>query len=283
MFFSLSVCAVVGVCAEFSRPVEAAVRARGTRGVALRQPDAVGGYSSRHVVIRLTRDAQRQAFARRKALGRSAKAATTATTLADATPWMSRKVRAQARRWGATRIAPLIDWEPNNPKVFARYGLDCVYILHVPQGTNTSLAARSLCNNCNEIATASADSMGKVSDTIPDDPKFSLLYGMHNTGQTGGLKDADIDAPGAWDIHTGDVGTVTIAIIDSGIDIHPDLTHMVPGRNTDNVFVGTGDDCMHGTHVAGTAAATGNNGIGVAGVTWGANIMPVRVTDAIFV
>lgn len=42
-----------------------------------------------------------------------------------------------------------------------------------------------------------------ASATIPTDPRFSQLYGMNNTGQTGGTPDADIDAPEAWDIHTG--------------------------------------------------------------------------------
>ncbi|MDW8101219.1 MAG: hypothetical protein RML36_17235, partial [Anaerolineae bacterium] len=38
---------------------------------------------------------------------------------------------------------------------------------------------------------------------VPDDPEFQKLWGLHNTGQTGGKVDADIDAPEAWEINTG--------------------------------------------------------------------------------
>jgi parallel beta-helix repeat protein len=59
--------------------------------------------------------------------------------------------------------------------------------------------------------------------TFPNDPAFDLQWALHNTGQTGGTPDADIDAPAAWDIETGDA-EVVIAIVDSGVDCHhPDL------------------------------------------------------------
>lgn len=124
---------------------------------------------------------------------------------------------------------------------------------------------------------------------IPDDSRFSELWGMHNTGQTGGVDDADIDAPEAWDISTG-TKDVVVGIIDSGVDHgHPDLTANMwvnPGEiagdgidNDGNGYVddihgidaitNTGnliDDNGHGTHVAGTIGATGNNSEGVVGV-----------------
>lgn len=57
----------------------------------------------------------------------------------------------------------------------------------------------------------------------PNDPGYSELYGLHNTGQTGGTMDADIDAPEAWSVETGEPGTL-IAVIDTGVDVeHPDL------------------------------------------------------------
>ncbi len=62
-----------------------------------------------------------------------------------------------------------------------------------------------------------------IDATIPDDTSFSSLWGMNNTGQTGGTIDTDIDAPEAWDIQQGSMSSV-VGIIDTGIDYtHPDL------------------------------------------------------------
>ena len=61
-------------------------------------------------------------------------------------------------------------------------------------------------------------------DAMPDDPQFSQLWGMHNTGQTGGTADADIDALEAWD--TGATGSheTIVGVVDTGVDYtHPDL------------------------------------------------------------
>lgn len=115
----------------------------------------------------------------------------------------------------------------------------------------------------------------------PNDPEFSKLWGMNNTGQTGGIVDADIDAPEAWDISTGSA-SVIVAVIDTGVDYtHPDLAaNMVPGWDFVNNDNDPMDDYGHGTHVAGTIAAKGNNGIGVVGVSWQASIMPLKICDA---
>jgi thermitase len=114
----------------------------------------------------------------------------------------------------------------------------------------------------------------------PNDPLFSQLYGLHNTGQTGGTNDADIDAPEGWD--AAGLGTfpatggVKIGIVDTGIDqAHPDLSGKTVNcaDSTGGILVeGTCvDDNMHGTHVAGTISARANNGVGVAGVDPGAS------------
>jgi hypothetical protein len=145
----------------------------------------------------------------------------------------------------------------------------------------------------------------------PNDPYFGLLWGLHNTGQsvggTAGTADADIDAPEAWDVTTGSSAT-TVAIVDSGVDgDHPDLApqawrnpgETAAGRETNGVdddqngyvddFQGwdwvahdadPADEHGHGTHVAGTVAARGNDGQGVTGVSWRASLMPLRVLDA---
>ena len=144
-------------------------------------------------------------------------------------------------------------------------------------------------------------------DALPNDPFFNRLWGLNNTGQTvqglTGLPDADIDAPEAWNVTTGS-NAVTVAVIDTGIDgSHPDLSSQMwinPGENctgcrTDRIDNdGNGyvddwrgwdwvnhdnnpaDDHGHGTHVAGTIGASGNNGIGVTGVNWHVRLMPLK-------
>ena len=58
---------------------------------------------------------------------------------------------------------------------------------------------------------------------FPNDPCFPLLWGLHNTGQTGGTEDADIDAPEAWDIETD--SNIIVAVLDTGVDYNlPDLS-----------------------------------------------------------
>ncbi len=90
-----------------------------------------------------------------------------------------------------------------------------------------------------------------------------------------------IGSPAAWDVATGS-NTIVIAIIDSGIDTgHPDLaSKLVPGYDFVDNDSNPTDLNGHGTHVAGIAAAVTNNSVGVAGMSWGAKIMPVRVLDA---
>ncbi|MBJ6749134.1 S8 family serine peptidase [Geomonas anaerohicana] len=136
----------------------------------------------------------------------------------------------------------------------------------------------------------------------PDDPLFGELWGLQNLGLAG-MPGADIKAPAAWDITTGSADVV-VATIDTGIDYtHPDLAGNVwvnkleiPGNGIDddgNGFIddvygidassGTGnpfDDNGHGTHVAGTIGAVGNNGTGVVGVNWNVKIMACKFLNA---
>lgn len=99
-----------------------------------------------------------------------------------------------------------------------------------------------------------------------------------------------INLPAAWDQTTGS-GDVTVAVVDSGIlTDHPDLaSKLSPGYDfvSSEQISGDGDGrdsdptdpggTFHGSHVAGTVAAATDNGVGVAGVSWGARILPVRV------
>jgi subtilisin family serine protease len=114
-----------------------------------------------------------------------------------------------------------------------------------------------------------------------DEPSFSQQWYLENTGQTGGLADADIDSAQAWIESTG--SGVVVAVIDSGVDAtHPDLAGRIAGTGWDFVDddpdpspVGTSFDEAHGTAVAGLIAAT-VNGSGITGVSPEAKIMVVR-------
>lgn len=135
---------------------------------------------------------------------------------------------------------------------------------------------------------------------IPNDPRFSSLYAMQNGN------DNDIDAPEAWATQTGSA-SVLVALIDTGVDYnHEDLQANMwrnagesgggkenNGLDDDgngykddyrgwNFVLGSNDpfdDNQHGTHVAGTIGAIGNNGKGVVGVNWRVSIMPLKFLD----
>jgi thermitase len=143
-----------------------------------------------------------------------------------------------------------------------------VWVVRVPFGkVAESTAAISACP---EVRYAEPNYVASIADTIPSDPNWNLQYGLVN-----------IRAPQGWDYSTGSAA-VTIAILDSGVDLgHADLaSKIVPGYDFVNGDAIPQDDNGHGTHVAGIAAATGNNNIGVTGVSWGARIMPVKVLNA---
>ncbi|MCJ7524921.1 MAG: S8 family serine peptidase, partial [Candidatus Aminicenantes bacterium] len=143
----------------------------------------------------------------------------------------------------------------------------------------------------------------------PNDTDFvnGKLWGMHNTGQTGGTADADIDAPEAWDISTGS-SSVIVAVVDTGLDYtHPDLAANcwknpgeIAGNGVDDDGNGYIDDVYgidpagtngtvgdtdpmdgygHGTHCAGSIGARGNNSRGVVGVNWNVKIMGLKFFD----
>jgi len=115
----------------------------------------------------------------------------------------------------------------------------------------------------------------------PNDPYFGDQWGLHNTGQYH-LNDADIDAPEAWEVEKGDT-TVIIGIIDTGVDWgHPDLVDKI--INTGYDFVNDDNDAMddngHGSHVAGIAAASTDNEVGIASIAWNCKILPVKVLQS---
>jgi thermitase len=117
----------------------------------------------------------------------------------------------------------------------------------------------------------------------PNDPRYAELYGLNNTGQTGGTPDADIDAPEGWDAAGmaafPSTGGAKVGIVDTGIRAtHEDLVGKVvdcaQSSSTVPILAGSikegtcADDNGHGSHVAGTITANANNGKGVTGVAF---------------
>jgi serine protease len=140
-----------------------------------------------------------------------------------------------------------------------------------------------------------AEAVGRaVALRVPDDPEYVKQWGLSNVV-------SGINAPAAWDVTTG--APVTVGVIDTGILQHPDLAGKIlpgfdfisdpdaardgNGRDSDPTDPGDAstdqDECgaqhssWHGTFVSGIIAAAANNGTGIAGVSWSAKILPVRV------
>jgi len=142
-----------------------------------------------------------------------------------------------------------------------------------------------------------------VDDTpvTPRDPRFTDQWALLNEGARGGLKGADISATHAWEVTTGS-DKVVVAVLDSGVDYnHSDLANNiwvrpnninpyddrqlgtiqdVQGYNAVDNNADPMDDNGHGTHCAGIIGAEGGNDIGIAGVNWKVQIMPLKFMNA---
>ena len=156
-----------------------------------------------------------------------------------------------------------------------------------------------------DVLYAEPDFKVHATDVVPNDPRFvdGSQWALNNAGQSGGTSGDDIGAEAAWGITTG-TGLVTVAVLDTGIDYtHPDLAGNIwtnvgeiPGNGKDDDGDGFIDDVYgydfanndgdpidddgHGTHVAGTIGAVGNNGIGIAGIAWNVKLMAVKFLDS---
>ena len=163
-------------------------------------------------------------------------------------------------------------------------------VLQLPPGSDVA-AALDYYRHLPNVAYAEPNYRVRLFAT-PNDPRRDALWGLDK-----------INASQAWDLSTGDAGIV-VATVDTGIDYtHPDLAANVwtnpgeiPGNNIDddqngyiddvhgiNTLNHTGDvrdDDGHGTHVAGTIGAVGNNGLGVVGVNWRVKLVSVKIFSA---
>jgi subtilisin family serine protease len=185
----------------------------------------------------------------------------------------------QAVDWHATGLTPQQVAERRHqaaarlsPGVVQYYAEVDEYVVDVPPGMSENSYADSL------LATGEYEyaipNWICVPVLTPNDPLFSSQWHHQK-----------IQSAKAWDLTTGS-SSLTLAVVDTGIDLnHADLkAHLVPGYNsaTKLAQVDGGDVSDingHGTATAGTAAAIGNNGTGVAGVAWNPKIMMVRTTN----
>ncbi len=196
------------------------------------------------------------------------------------------------------RISRIARRRGRAPRTARDPGLERVHLLQLDDGTDVG---RTVADLRRQPGVEYAHALNRVQafDTVPDDPRFAEQWAH-----------AKIASTAAWDCTTGSP-RVVIAIIDTGTDYtHPDLAANIwsnpaeiPGNGIDDDgngfvddvrgwdFVGADcenplpdndpfDDQGHGTHTAGIAAAVGNNGTGIAGVSWNAAILPVKGLDA---
>ena len=154
-----------------------------------------------------------------------------------------------------------------------------IHLVSISNQTDVMTAIAQLSANP-DIEYAEPNYIRKVM-AIPNDPSFGNQWALNGT-VTG------IHAIQAWNITTGS-RDIKIAVIDTGVDSnHPDLngniwTDPATGYNGKDFLENDAviaDSYGHGTLVAGVMAAQGNNGVGIAGVSWASTIMPLRVGDA---
>ncbi len=181
-----------------------------------------------------------------------------------------------------------------------------IWLVEYKAGKESDRIVLETVSHSPHIANAQFNHYISLRDTEPNDTRFDEQWNFKNTGQSGGVVDADIDATEAWDITTGgfsaDGDTIVIAIVDDGFFLnHQDLKfwinhNEIPANGIDDDLNGYKDDYYgwnsyshtgnitsadHGTHVSGIAGARSNNNIGVAGVNWNAPILAAQGSSTV--
>lgn len=195
--------------------------------------------------------------------------------------------------------ASLLKNDDVNFQVVRGLGLPGQVLIRALETDRASVEASLAANEA--VATFYEDAMlhGQL---LPNDPLYSVVA-PNARDQVGSNAPQLINAAEAWNLTTGSTDVV-VAVIDSGIDLeHPDLAPNLwtnPGEIAGNFIDDDGngfiddvhgwdfvendnrpqDDNGHGTHVAGTIGAAGNNGAGVAGLAWNTSLMVLRILDA---
>lgn len=140
----------------------------------------------------------------------------------------------------------------------------------------------------NEDGGVRKNTTAKLQSLTPNDPYFSVQWGLQNTGQRVGSKNgkigADANLTAAWSLTQG-VDSIIVAILDSGQPIGaaamPDFAgRLLPGYDYVNNDADPTDDHGHGSNVMSIATAKGNNGAGIAGVNWNCKILPVKILNS---
>ena len=195
----------------------------------------------------------------------------------------------------------------HRPKQAPLPDIENIYLVRMGGQAKTVLEICRELENLPKVVYAEPNYLLKA-DASPNDPDYSLMWSLNNTGQSGGTPGADLDAPEAWDIQKGS-RNIVIGVIDSGMDyLHPDLLGNlwvnegemgedaggnnkscngvdddgngfiddVIGWNIRNHNNDPMDDYYHGTAVSGILAAVGNEGSGIPGINWTARIMPLK-------
>lgn len=161
------------------------------------------------------------------------------------------------------------------------------YTISVPEGNDVFSTIDRL-NQLDAVRFAETSEIGfdDAQSVAPNEPRFAELWGLQNTGQTVqgtvGTPGVDINVVEAWQTTRGN-RNVIIVVIDTGMDVtHVDLVDNLLERGDEDWDFAANDESpdderSHGTHVAGTAAAAGDNQTGIIGVAPECRLMPLRV------